>query len=70
MASTSSRPSEATRDGKPLFVYLGRWKGDATMKASWQHSGYKARNAFPDAPIMGEIGDRTMRLPDYSPSFQ
>lgn len=67
---------EATRDGKPEFVYLLRWKDEATMKASWaafradeEWSRIKRETNSPDAPIMGEIEDRTMRLTDYSPPF-
>ena len=67
---------EATRDGKPEFVYLLRWKDEAAMKASWaafradeQWNRIKRETLSPDAPIMGEIEDRTMRLTDYSPPF-
>lgn len=68
---------EATRDGKPEFVYLLRWKDDTTMKASWtafradeEWVRVKRDTLSPDAPIMGEIEDRTMVLTDYSPPFQ
>ena len=67
---------EATRDGKPEFVYLLRWKDEAMMKASWtafmadpEWIAIKRETVSPDAPIMGGIEDRTMRLTDYSPSF-
>ena len=68
---------EATRDGKLEFVYLLRWKDEAMMKASWaafradeQWNRIKRETLSPDAPIMGEIEDRTMRLTDYSPPFR
>jgi hypothetical protein len=68
---------EATRDGKPEFVYLLRWKDEAMMKASWaafmadpEWIAIKRETVSPDAPIMGGIEDRTMRLMDYSPPFQ
>jgi hypothetical protein len=68
---------EATRDGKPEFVYLLRWKDEATMKASWSAFmadpdwiAIKRETVSPDAPIMGGIEDRTMRLTDYSPPFR
>ena len=68
---------EAARDGKPEFVYLLRWKDEATMKAAWaafladpEWSAIKRKTVSPDAPIMGNIEDRTMRLTDYSPPFQ
>ena len=68
---------EATRDGKPEFVYLLRWKDEAAMKASWaafmadpEWIAIKRQTVSPDAPIMGGIEDRTMRLTDYSPQFR
>ncbi|MDF2383280.1 NIPSNAP family protein [Nostoc ellipsosporum NOK] len=67
---------EARRDGKPEFVYLLRWPDEATQKASWaafmadaEWIAIKKATLSPDAPIMGEIEDRTMRLTDYSPPF-
>jgi hypothetical protein len=68
---------EATRDGKPEFVYLLRWKNEAMMKAAWaafmadpEWIAIKRETVSPDAPIMGGIEDRTMRPTDYSPPFQ
>lgn len=68
---------EAQRDGKPEFVYLLRWPDEATQTASWaafradaEWIAIKKATLSPDAPIMGEIEDRTMRLTDYSPRFE
>lgn len=59
-----------------MIMALLRWKDEATMKASWaafradeQWNRTKRETNSPDAPIMGEIEDRTMRLTDYSPPF-
>jgi len=65
---------EADHNGAPEFVYLLRWSDEAAMKAGW--AGFMAdpewieikRNTVsPDAPIVGEIDGKTMRLTDYSP---
>lgn len=68
---------EARRDGKPEFVYLLRWPDEATQRACWaafmadaEWIAIKKATLSPDAPIMGEIEDRTMRLTDYSPPFR
>lgn len=65
---------EARHDGKPEFVYLLRWKDEPTLHAAWaaflNDPGWiaiKAATVSPDAPIVGEIQDRTMRVTDYTP---
>ena len=65
---------EAQHDGKPEFVYLLRWRDQAALKTSWAAFmadpawiAIKAATISPDAPIVGDIEDRTMRLTDYSP---
>jgi hypothetical protein len=68
---------EADHDGKPEFVYLLRWADEATMTARWaafmadaEWAKIKRDTVSPDAPIMGGIEARTMRLTDYSPPFE
>lgn len=65
---------EATHDGKPEFVYLLRWRDEAAAKAGWtafradeEWSRIKRETVSPEAPIMGDIEERTMVLTDYSP---
>ena len=67
---------EARRDGKPEFVYLLRWPDQAAKDRGWKAflddpawKAIKAATVSPDAPIMGEIEDRTMTLTEYSPRF-
>lgn len=68
---------EARRAGKPEFVYLLRWPSLAAKEAAWasfradpEWTRVKADTMSPDAPIMGDIEDRTMELTDYSPPFE
>jgi heme-degrading monooxygenase HmoA len=68
---------EAVREGRPEFVYLLRWPDEAALKKSWEAfradpewAAIKQATVSPDAPIMGGIQDRTMRLTDYSPAFR
>lgn len=65
---------EATHDGRPEFVYLLRWRDEAALKAGWaafradeEWSRIKRETVSPEAPVMGEIEERTMVLTDYSP---
>jgi heme-degrading monooxygenase HmoA len=67
---------EADHNGAPEFVYLLRWSDGAAMKAAW--TGFmtdpewieiKRNTISPDAPIVGDIDSKTMRLTDYSPGL-
>ncbi|MES2057961.1 MAG: NIPSNAP family protein [Pseudomonadota bacterium] len=68
---------EADHEGKPEFVYLLRWTDEAAMTAQWaafmadaEWAKIKRETVSPDAPIMGGIDTRTMRLTAYSPPFE
>jgi hypothetical protein len=68
---------EADHDGKPEFVYMLRWPDEEVMKTRWaafmadaEWVEIKRNTVSPDAPIMGDIDMRTMRLTDYSPPFR
>ena len=67
---------EARHDGKPEFVYLLRWSDETALESAWkafladpEWIAIKRCTVSPEAPIMGGIEDRTMRLTDYSPAF-
>ena len=68
---------EARREGRLEFVYLLRWPDEATLERSWtafradkEWAEIKQATVSPDAPIMGGIEDRVMKLTDYSPGFR
>ena len=68
---------EARHNGKPEFVYLLRWSDEVALQRAWkafladpEWITIKRNTVSPEAPIMGDIEDRTMHLTDYSPAFR
>lgn len=66
---------EGSTEGKIEFVYVLRWRDEATMKAAWDRfmadpewAEIKSKTLAESGEMVGKIEDRLLKPLDYSPA--